>query len=118
MTEKKHGGRRDNTKRRPDDKRGGKRVAGEGKKLGRPKKVLPPIPPMLNSATNLQNVIMNTHQLLRQVHDAADILAPNATPELWNAIESLRGALRDIAPYAQREHQEWLNAELERQRAD
>lgn len=34
-----HGGRRDNTKRRPDDKRGGKRVANEGKKLGRPKKV-------------------------------------------------------------------------------
>lgn len=31
-----HGGRRDNTKRRPDDKRGGTRIAGEGKKLGRP----------------------------------------------------------------------------------
>lgn len=35
-----HGGRRDNKKRRPDDKRGGTRVAGEGKKLGRPKKVV------------------------------------------------------------------------------
>lgn len=34
-----HGGRRDNTKRRPDDKRGGRRTPGPGKKLGRPKKV-------------------------------------------------------------------------------
>lgn len=33
-----HGGRRDNHKRRPDDKRGGVRVPGPGKKLGRPKK--------------------------------------------------------------------------------
>jgi hypothetical protein len=34
---KQHGGRRDNHKRRPDDKRGGPRVPGPGKKLGRPK---------------------------------------------------------------------------------
>ncbi len=31
-----HGGRRDNTKRRPDDKRGGARVPGPGKRLGAP----------------------------------------------------------------------------------
>jgi hypothetical protein len=31
-----HGGRRDNTKRRPDDQRGGVRVPGPGKKLGAP----------------------------------------------------------------------------------
>ncbi len=33
-----HGGRRDNHKRRPDDKRGGVRVPGPGKTLGRPRK--------------------------------------------------------------------------------
>ncbi len=33
-----HGGKRDNFKKRPDDKRGGKRIPGPGKKLGRPKK--------------------------------------------------------------------------------
>jgi hypothetical protein len=32
------GGRRDNHKRRPDDKRGGRRIPGPGKTLGRPRK--------------------------------------------------------------------------------
>ena len=36
-----HGGRRDNTKRRPDDKRGGVRIPRPGKKLGRPRKEPP-----------------------------------------------------------------------------
>ena len=35
-----HGGKRDNRKKRADDKRGGKRTPGPGKKLGRPKKAL------------------------------------------------------------------------------
>ncbi len=39
MNNKNHGGRRDNHKRRLDDKRGGVRIPGPGKKLGRPKKV-------------------------------------------------------------------------------
>lgn len=36
-----HGGKRDNRKKRVDDKRGGKRIPGPGKKLGRPKKDKP-----------------------------------------------------------------------------
>lgn len=39
MNTKNHGGRRDNHKRRADDKRGGVRIPGPGKKLGRPKKI-------------------------------------------------------------------------------
>lgn len=38
MSIKNHGGKRDNRKKRPDDKRGGVRTPGPGKKLGRPKK--------------------------------------------------------------------------------
>jgi hypothetical protein len=38
MIKTSHGGRRDNHKRRPDDKRGGVRIPGPGKELGRPKK--------------------------------------------------------------------------------
>ena len=38
MTTKTWGGKRDNRKRRPDDKRGGRRIPGPGKTLGRPRK--------------------------------------------------------------------------------
>jgi len=38
MNNNNHGGKRDNHKKRADDKRGGKRTPGPGKKLGRPKK--------------------------------------------------------------------------------
>jgi hypothetical protein len=37
-TPKGWGGRRDNRKRRPDDKRGGRRIPGPGTRLGRPRK--------------------------------------------------------------------------------
>ena len=45
-----HGGKRDNRKQRPDDKRGGKRTPGHGKKLGRPKKN-----PLINNAPILND---------------------------------------------------------------
>lgn len=75
------------------------------------------VPATLNSALNIQAAIAKVSEDLRAVHDAADSIAPEATPEIWNAIESLRGALRDIAPYAQAEHQAWLDAELKRQKS-
>lgn len=63
-----HGGRRDNTKRRPDDGRGGKRVAGEGKKLGRPKKTVNLDQPFLTKEEILKRYSSN--ELVRQCADA------------------------------------------------
>lgn len=71
--------------------------------------------PSLDSALNLQYALNQISAQLRAIHDAADTLAPNATPELWNALESIQGAQHDLAPYANAEHEAWLKAEYERQ---
>lgn len=71
--------------------------------------------PPLTSALNMQVALNQVYDMLRQIHDAADTLAPNGTPELWNALKSIRGAQRDIRPYANVEHQAWLDAEYKRQ---
>lgn len=71
--------------------------------------------PPLTSATNIQFALMKLQEQLRAVHDAADKFAPEGTPEIWNAIESLNGAMRDVHPYADKEHQAWLEAEYKRQ---
>lgn len=72
------------------------------------------LPPLI-SALNLQFALNQISDHLRAIHDAADTLAPNATPELWNAIESIRGAQRDLAPYAQAEFNARIDAEHKRQ---
>lgn len=72
--------------------------------------------PDLKSATNIRFALGKLRELLRQVHDAADAVAPDGTPEIWNAITSIDGALRDIAPAADKEHADWLKAEYERQK--
>jgi hypothetical protein len=71
-----HGGRRDNRKKRDDDRRGGVRTPGPGKKLGRPKKMTKHITSYLNQAGDIEVSItlLESGNYAVRVYDVAETL--------------------------------------------
>jgi hypothetical protein len=50
----------------------------------------------LDSASDIRTALAEARQMLQRIHVAAELLTPDATPEIYNAIVSVRGALHDI----------------------